>query len=104
MVVKFPAHRERRRRVAAAALVGGLALLLPGSAFTEAPVPRYAIPTALAAESSLLDVAHAGSRIVGVGERGHVVLSDDNGKSWRQAKSVPTRAMLTGITGARGRA
>jgi len=97
MVVKFPAHRERRRRVAAAALVGGLALLLPGSAFTEAPVPRYAISTALAAESSLLDVAHAGSRIVGVGERGHVVLSDDSGKSWRQAKSVPTRAMLTGV-------
>jgi photosystem II stability/assembly factor-like uncharacterized protein len=98
MVLKIPAHRECRRRVAAAALVGGLALLLPGSAFTEAPVvPGHAIPSALAAESPLLDAAHAGSRIVAVGVRGHVVLSDDNGNSWRQAKSVPTRAMLTAV-------
>jgi photosystem II stability/assembly factor-like uncharacterized protein len=98
MVVKIPAHRERRRRVAVAALVGWLALLLPGSAFTETPVvPGHAIPSALAAKSPLLDVARAGSRIVGVGVRGHVVLSDDDGNSWRQAKSVPTHAMLTGV-------
>ena len=49
----------------------------------------------LAASSLLLDLAVAGSRLVAVGERGHVLLSDDQGASWRQAKSVPTRVMLT---------
>jgi photosystem II stability/assembly factor-like uncharacterized protein len=44
----------------------------------------------------LLDVATAGSRIVAVGERGIVVLSDDGGKSWRQAK-VPTSVSLTAV-------
>jgi photosystem II stability/assembly factor-like uncharacterized protein len=34
---------------------------------------------------------------VAVGERGHVLLSDDHGRTWRQAESVPTRALLTGV-------
>lgn len=51
----------------------------------------------LAESSLLLDLAHAGNRLVAVGERGHVMLSDDQGATWRQAKSVPTRAMLTAV-------
>jgi photosystem II stability/assembly factor-like uncharacterized protein len=51
----------------------------------------------LAKSSLLLDLAVAGTRLVAVGERGHVLLSDDNGAKWRQAKSVPTRAMLTAV-------
>jgi photosystem II stability/assembly factor-like uncharacterized protein len=51
----------------------------------------------LASGSLLLDLALAGNRIVAVGERGHVLLSDDQGTSWRQAKSVPTRVMLTAV-------
>ena len=51
----------------------------------------------LAPGSLLLDLAVAGSRLVAVGERGHVLLSDDQGASWRQAKSVPTRVMLTAV-------
>jgi photosystem II stability/assembly factor-like uncharacterized protein len=51
----------------------------------------------LAPASLLLDLAVAGSRLVAVGERGHVLLSDDQGATWRQAKSVPTRAMLTAV-------
>jgi photosystem II stability/assembly factor-like uncharacterized protein len=34
---------------------------------------------------------------VAVGERGHVLLSDDQGATWRQATSVPTRDMLTAV-------
>src|SRR5688572_1503404 len=49
----------------------------------------------LAANSLLLDLAVAGARLVAVGERGHVLLSDDQGATWRQARNVPTRAMLT---------
>jgi photosystem II stability/assembly factor-like uncharacterized protein len=48
-----------------------------------------------AAKSALLDLALAGTRLVAVGERGHVLLSDDHGKAWRQAKSVPNRTTLT---------
>ncbi|MFL6602101.1 MAG: WD40/YVTN/BNR-like repeat-containing protein [Steroidobacteraceae bacterium] len=36
-------------------------------------------------------------RLVAVGERGHILLSDDHGRTWRQAQSVPTRALLTGV-------
>ena len=38
----------------------------------------------------------AGSRLVVVGERGHVLLSDDNGASWAQAR-VPVRVLLTAV-------
>jgi photosystem II stability/assembly factor-like uncharacterized protein len=41
-------------------------------------------------------VARAGQHLVVVGDRGHVLLSDDEGASWRQVV-VPTRAMLTGV-------
>jgi photosystem II stability/assembly factor-like uncharacterized protein len=51
----------------------------------------------LVSASLLLDLAVAGERLVAVGERGHVLLSDDHGATWRQAKSVPTRDMLTAV-------
>lgn len=51
----------------------------------------------LAPYSLLLDGARAGRRLVVVGERGHVLLSDDLGASWRQVV-VPTRATLTAVT------
>ncbi|MCP4692324.1 MAG: hypothetical protein GY859_30040 [Desulfobacterales bacterium] len=51
----------------------------------------------MAEKSLLLDIAWAGdARLVAVGERGHVLLSDDKGGQWRQAK-VPTRATLTAV-------
>jgi photosystem II stability/assembly factor-like uncharacterized protein len=83
----------------AALAAGGVA---PGGAFAQldandsANQPAEAAP--LAPESLLLDLAVAGKRLVAVGERGHVLLSDDQGATWRQAKSVPTRAMLTAVT------
>ena len=51
----------------------------------------------LAPKSLLLDLARAGRRIVAVGERGHVLFSDDEGVNWRQASTVPTRDLLTGV-------
>ena len=50
----------------------------------------------LAARSLLLDGAWAGERAVAVGERGHVLLSDDGGEAWRQIV-VPTDALLTSV-------
>ena len=50
----------------------------------------------LATESLLIDGAAAGSRLVVVGERGHVLVSTDGGGSWKQA-TVPVRALLTAV-------
>lgn len=44
----------------------------------------------------LLDLARAGARLVAVGERGIVLLSDDNGVNWRQAV-VPVSVSLTAV-------
>jgi photosystem II stability/assembly factor-like uncharacterized protein len=54
-------------------------------------------PAALAPKSLLLDIAKAGSTLVAVGERGHVVISSDNGNTWTQALT-PTRALLTAVS------
>lgn len=72
-----------------------LGCLLAGTA-TAAEAPLPAILSAKAAHSQLLDVARAGTRLVAVGERGHIVVSDDEGASWRQV-AAPTRALLTAV-------
>lgn len=58
---------------------------------------KPAVIAPLAAKSLLLAGARAGDRLVAVGERGHVLLSDDQGKSWRQVP-VPVNAALTGVS------
>ena len=55
-----------------------------------------AVKAPLAIESLLLDGAAVGSRVVVVGERGHVLVSTDDGASWTQAE-VPTRVLLTAV-------
>jgi len=45
----------------------------------------------------LLAAARAGSRLVAAGDFGTVLLSDDDGRSWRQAVEVPTRVTLTAL-------
>jgi len=44
----------------------------------------------------MIDVVHAGKRLVAVGDRGHILYSDDQGTTWTQAK-VPTRQLLTAV-------
>lgn len=75
-----------------------LGLAAAGSSFAapyQADGPARIRP--LAAKGTLLDITTAGARLVAVGERGHVLLSDDQGKTWRQAKTVPTRSTLTSV-------
>ncbi|KQN44988.1 hypothetical protein ASE98_08590 [Pseudomonas sp. Leaf48] len=81
------------------------ALSLLGSAMLSAPVLAaaapasdvvYSIESAKAAKSLMLDVVHAGKRLVAVGDRGHILYSDDQGTTWTQAR-VPTRALLTSV-------
>lgn len=86
--------------------LSGMTLMLLGAAaaddaYTPAANPDFragdATPTALIVEDLLLDVTHAGARLVAVGEFGHIALSDDDGKTWRQAKAVPTQSTLTSV-------
>ncbi|WP_246166870.1 WD40/YVTN/BNR-like repeat-containing protein [Marinobacter salinexigens] len=53
-------------------------------------------PTELAPQNLLTDVVMAGDRFVAVGERGHIIYSDDQGQSWTQAE-VPVSVTLTGL-------
>lgn len=73
------------------------ALAWPGQAADSQRPPLSAEPARLAAQSLLIAIARAGERLVAVGDRGVIVLSDDQGASWTQAQSVPTQALLTGV-------
>ncbi|MEH6586547.1 MAG: YCF48-related protein [Halioglobus sp.] len=71
------------------------AACLPGEQAHGAGVD-YALQMEKAASSMLLDIARAGQRLVAVGERGHILYSEDEGSRWVQAQ-VPTRVMLTRV-------
>ena len=71
-------------------------LMLPALLLSSTTVwaDNSAIPTDRATKHLLLDIQKAGKRLVAVGERGHIIYSDDSGHTWTQAK-VPTRVTLT---------
>ncbi|CAG8864499.1 WD40/YVTN/BNR-like repeat-containing protein [Pseudomonas fluorescens] len=68
------------------------------SAEAERPavLDRPAREVSQPASTFLLGVTKAGGRLVAVGESGRIVLSDDQGENWRQAK-VPTSVLLTAV-------
>lgn len=74
------------------------ALLARDAAAASAAADGPAIVAPLVAQSLLLDVARAGDRLVAVGERGHILHSDDDGRTWKQSDAVPSRTMLTAVT------
>ncbi len=77
-------------------LLSAMAIFLISTPYVQSS-DEHAVQAPLAARSILLDGCFAGNRIVAVGERGHVLLSDDQGVSWRQASQVPSQATLTGV-------
>jgi photosystem II stability/assembly factor-like uncharacterized protein len=58
---------------------------------------RPAVISPSAVRESMLGAARAGQRLVAVGDRGVILLSDDDGATFRQARQVPTRATLTSV-------
>ncbi|MES2259346.1 MAG: YCF48-related protein [Pseudomonadota bacterium] len=75
--------------------MAGLALAL---ACLEAAALQPARSDAHAANAMMLDATRAGNRIVAVGEHGYVLLSDDGGKTQRQARGVPADMTLTAVS------
>jgi photosystem II stability/assembly factor-like uncharacterized protein len=77
--------------------LGSTALAADSSSPASTPDnSEFALESNKASRSLLLDVTHAGSRMVVVGDRGHILYSDDQGKTWTQAK-VPSRQLLTAV-------
>ena len=64
----------------------------------NAPRLKPATQVAHAGTAALLGATRAGDRLVAVGDHGVVMLSDDGGQTWRQAKAVPVDSTLTSVS------
>jgi photosystem II stability/assembly factor-like uncharacterized protein len=87
------------RKMTTMALAPALALLMMSSA-SAASADVLDAPAQMSARAGSLvqlAVARAGDRLVSVGERGVILLSDDSGKTWRQTK-VPVSVTLTRVS------
>jgi photosystem II stability/assembly factor-like uncharacterized protein len=97
----------RRRRVRVAGACAAAALLL----FTFHPLPMLAqtlghdtigvlsepaLHSDRATGSVLLAISKAGRRLIAAGERGLIIASDDDGRTWQQS-DVPVSVTLTGV-------
>jgi len=80
--------------LAAAVSAQGATAPLPPAPPAALAEPAIHSPKAL--NAAMLAVTRAGPRLVAVGERGTVLLSDDGARSWRQA-TVPVQVTLTAV-------
>lgn len=86
-----------RRSLAGGALLGVVLFATPALAQPVHEMPRPADRVPLATQSLVLDIVRTSRNWVAVGERGHILLSDD-GRTWEQAQFVPAQATLTRVT------
>lgn len=82
-----------RIKLAGALACAGLVLAGPAIAADASAAPFGKVTMQ---RLMLVDAARHGSRVVAVGDRGYIVLSDDEGRSWRRAKS-PAAPLLTAV-------
>ena len=90
------ANRFMCETLGSACLGLSMALAAPAAFALTDIIDAPARPTELAPDSLLNDATRAGDRIVAVGERGHIIYSDDEGKTWSQA-DVPVSVTLTAV-------
>lgn len=84
------------RVIAKALCCVGLLLSFSAQADFKSVLATPALASHLASLRPLTAVVSADSRIVAVGQRGHIIYSDDAGTSWLQAK-VPVQSDLTAV-------
>ena len=80
-------------------VLGIVLVLLQGVAQAAAYVDVLDLPakvSTLAINSPLSGMTRAGERVITVGQRGHILFSDDAGQHWQQA-AVPVSADLTAV-------
>lgn len=85
--------RLLRWSLVAMTVLAGTALSQP--AF-QSPLTLPSAPSGLAGRAPVNALAMAGTRLVSAGQRGHILFSDDEGKTWTQAV-VPVSSDLTAI-------
>jgi photosystem II stability/assembly factor-like uncharacterized protein len=78
-----------------AGAVAGLAAAATDTGWRDV-LATPAVKSPLALHALVNGLARAGERLVAVGQRGHVLLSDDQGKTWRQAE-VPVSSDLVAV-------
>lgn len=81
-----------------AAALAGSAGAAPAAGAAPELKPQAAARSPIATQAALLASAWAGSRAVAVGDHGVVLLSDDRGAHWRQARSVPVSFQLNAVS------
>ncbi|HUX25623.1 MAG TPA: YCF48-related protein [Burkholderiales bacterium] len=89
--------RHKARAVLFTAILASCA----AAAAASPPAPLKQVPApihAYASSEMILAATRAGQRLVAVGDHGVVLLSDDDGRSYRQARAVPTSATLTAVS------
>lgn len=93
-----PTFPLARMALAGALVSVSMACAAQATAAGGAPVLVPAAQAAHAARATMLASAHAGERIVAVGDHGVVLLSDDGGRTHRQARQVPVDVALTSVS------
>lgn len=79
------------------ALVAGAAMLGAHAQGPETVLPASGPLSQVTMQRLLLtDAARLGNRVVAVGDRGYIVYSDDDGKTWKRAKA-PAAPLLTAV-------
>jgi len=86
----------QRRTLLRALAAGGALPLAAAAAPWRDVLDTPASKSPLAARGVLTGLTRAGQRIVAVGQRGHVLYSDDAGKAWTQA-DVPVSSDLVAV-------
>ncbi len=90
-------HRALPAAASLGAVILVLCILLPVTrAETKSDDIEWSEMARLVPKSLLLDVAEADGRIFVVGDRGHILVSGDNGATWVQPR-VPARSMLNAV-------
>ena len=91
-------HRTARRCATVLALCAVWAQAPAQGATVFPALQRPALQVKAPERQVLQTAARAGGRVVAIGERGLIVLSDDQGKTWRQARQVPVSVSLTALS------
>lgn len=86
-------HNSSAKLLAKMLMAAGVMFTLNQAALAEV---THATIMPKADRSLLLDIEQEADKLVVVGERGHILISADQGKTWQQ-KPVPTAQMLNGV-------
>jgi photosystem II stability/assembly factor-like uncharacterized protein len=85
---------QRLKQISLAVCLACAATVHPAFATSA---PDTDTPIWRATHGLLLGLSRAGTRLVAVGTGGNVLLSDDEGQTWRAASRTPTQELLTSV-------